>query len=265
MNFWDHLDQLRRALVWPLVALVAATCAAFALKEPLFDLLLAANSPDFVTYSLVPVAEGVHVGDGQLVPLIATSLTSQFMMHLRVSLFAGLVVTLPLLFYKLFRYAAPGLYPNERRYTARVAVFSFIAFFAGVAVGYFVIFPYSLRFLAGYSVSAQVVGMITLESYMATLMTLSVLMGVCFELPVASWLLARIGVLRAALLCRYRRHAIVGILVLAAVITPTTDAVTLLLAAAPIVLLYELSVLIVRLSARRRVQGLDLAAPAPER
>ncbi len=257
MTFWDHIDELRKALVHPLIALALAAVAAFALKEPLFRILLAPNSPGFVTYGIVPASGAADAGPQAA--LINTELTAQLTMHMKVSFFAGLALTLPFFFYRLFRYASPGLYENERRYSARVIVCSFAAFFAGILVNYFVIFPFSLRFLAHYQVSPEVVNMITLDSYMGTLITLSILMGLCFELPVVSWLLARLGLLRAAFLGRYRRHAVVTILTLAAVITPTTDIFTLLLVCVPIVLLYELSVLVVRIT-ERRAQALTAAA-----
>ncbi|MCD8185834.1 MAG: twin-arginine translocase subunit TatC [Rikenellaceae bacterium] len=255
MTFWDHIDELRKALFYPFLVFLGLTVAAFVLKEPVFDLVLAPNSPDFITYRFAPGSQEV---EAVVLNLISTELTAQFMMHMKVSFYAGLLLTLPLLFYKLFRYAAPGLYENEKRYSSRVIFFSFLAFFSGILVNYFVIFPFSLRFLAGYQVSAEVVNMITLNSYMGTLITLSLLMGVCFELPVLSWLLSRLGLLKAAFLKKYRRHAVVIILIVAAVITQTTDIFTLLLVSLPIMLLYELSILIARFTERNH------AAPAQE-
>lgn len=259
MTFWDHIDELRKTLVLPLIVLAVVTAVAFMLKDQLFAIVLAANSPDFVTYGVMPGAETAADAPAQLVRLVSTELTAQFMMHMKVSFYVGLMLTIPFFFYKLFRYASPGLYRKERRYSARILVFSFIAFLVGVVVNYFVIFPFSLRFLAAYSVSPQVGNMITLDSYVGMLMTLSLLMGLCFELPVMSWLLSRLGILKAAMLRKYRRHAVIAILVVSAVITPTTDIFTLLLVSMPILLLYELSILIARVTERRLRVGATVA------
>ena len=257
MTFWDHIDELRKALVQPLIVLALLTIAAFALKEPVFRIVLAANSPEFATYGLA--GGGNDDAAPYMVNLVSTELPAQFLMHMKVSFYVGLILTLPFFFYKLFRYVSPGLYAKEKHYSARVIVFSFVAFFTGVVVNYFVIFPFSLRFLASYQVSPEVSNMITLNSYVNTLLTLSVLIGICFELPVISWLLSRLGLLRAATLRKYRRHAVVAILIVAAVITPTTDVFTLLLVAVPIILLYELSILIARITERK----LKTEAPVP--
>lgn len=251
MTFWDHIDELRKVLTYPLIALVLLTVVAFLLKEPVFEILLAANSVDFITYGMAPGATAGAEEGGVLLSLISTELPAQFLMHMKVSFYVGLILTLPYFFYKLFRYASPGLYENEKRYSARVIVFSFVAFFTGILVNYFVIFPFSLRFLAAYQVNPQVENIITIGSYVNTLMTLSVLMGICFELPVMSWLLSKLGILKAAFLKKYRRHAIVAILIVAAIITPTTDIFTLLLVSVPILLLYELSILIAKVTERK--------------
>jgi sec-independent protein translocase protein TatC len=239
-------------LVYPLIVLVLLTVAAFLLKEPVFDILLAPNSPNFITYSIAP-GYGYSSSSGHtILNLISTELSAQFLMHMKVSFYVGLIFTLPFFFYKLFKYVSPGLYEKERRYSAQVVVFSFISFIAGIMMNYFIIFPFSLRFLAGYQVSTQVNNMISIGSYMGTLISLSIGMGVCFELPVMSWLLTKLGLLKAAFLRRYRKHAVFVILIVSAIITPTTDIFTLLLVAIPIALLYELSVIISRVSERKR-------------
>lgn len=250
MTFWDHLDDLRKALTYPFLTLLVLTVVAFLLKDQVFGIMLAANDPDFITYGLAPGGEGDSAG-GSYLNLVSTELPAQMLMHMKVSFYVGVVLTIPFFFYKLFRFASPAMYKNERTFSVKIIVSAFVAFFAGVQVNYFIIFPFSLRFLAGYQVSAQVENMITLNSYMGTLISLSLLMGLCFELPVMSWLLSKLGVLKATLLKKYRRHAIVAIVAVSAVITPTTDIFTLLLVSAPVTLLYELSILIVRVSERK--------------
>jgi len=251
MTFWDHIDELRKTLFYPFVALIVFTAVAFIFKEPIFSILLAANSPDFITYTIFGNSEIISE-TGVLVELINTELPAQLIVHLKVSLYVGLIFTLPYLIYKLFKFASPGLYDNERRYSAWILFFSFVAFFTGILVNYFVIFPFAFRFLSSYQVADQVVNMIAITSYLDTLLILSLLMGICFELPIVSLLLAKLGVLTSKFLAIYRRHAIVAIMIIAAVITPTTDIFTLLLVSVPIYLLYELSILIVKISERKK-------------
>lgn len=257
MTFWDHLDELRKSLTYPVIVLLLLTVVAFSLKEPLFDMVLAANSRNFITYQIMPGGSGEGTSE-TLVQLINTELPAQLLIHMKVSFYVALVLTIPYLFFKLFRFATPALYENERKYSGRILTFSFLSFFAGLLVNYFVIFPFSLRFLVSYQVSEQVPNFISITSYINMLMTLSILMGVCFELPVVSWILSLFGVLKASMLRQYRRHAFVGILILAAIITPTTDIFTLLLVSLPIVLLYELSILISWSTEKGRKKRMDL-------
>ena len=252
MTFWEHIDEFRKTLFYPFVALIVFTIIAFIFKDPIFAILLAPNSPDFITYTIF-ARGGEAIGkNGVLVELINTDLPAQLIVHLKVSLYVGLMFTLPYLVYKLFKFASPGLYENEKRYSAWILFFSFVAFFIGILVNYFVIFPFAFRFLSSYQVAEQVVNMITITSYLDTLLILSLLMGICFELPIVSLLLSKLGILTSSFLSKYRRHAVVGILILAAVITPTTDVFTLMLVSVPIYLLYELSILIVRISERSK-------------
>lgn len=258
MTFWDHLDELRKSLTYPVIVLLLLTLAAFLfLKDYLFDMVLAANSWDFITYRLLPPLDNVDTS-AKLVQLINTELPAQIMMHMKVSFYLALILTIPYLLFKLYRFAMPALYDNERRYSGRVLFFSFMSFFIGILVSYFIIFPVSLRFLVSFQVSEQVINMISLTSYVNTLVTLSILMGLCFELPIISWILSLFGVLKASMLQKYRKHAFVGILIVAAIITPTTDIFTLVLVSLPIILLYELSVLIAKVTEQRRNRTLEL-------
>lgn len=256
MTFWDHLDELRKVLLQPIIMVVLLGIGIFLLKEPVFDIILAPNSPDFIIYRLSDFFSPVRNGEESnvFVQLINTELTSQFLTHMKVSFYLAFVLSIPFIFYKLYQFIAPGLYKNEKRYSMLVLLFSFISFFIGLIISYFVIFPFSFRFLANYQVSGEVTNMISLSSYIATLITLSLLMGLFFELPVVSWLLAKLGIIDAGILKRYRRHAIVVILIIAAIITPTTDIFTLLLVSVPIALLYEVSIVIVKMTNKRTLQ-----------
>lgn len=239
MTFWDHLDVLRSSLIRMGVAVVVFAVAAFLMKETLFSVVLAPRSSDFVTYRLLGV-------DAFSLHLMNTGLTEQFMVHMRTALYAGLLLASPYILYELFRFVSPGLYQNERRYAVWIVGAAYVMFLVGTLVNYFVVFPLTVRFLGTYQVSPDVANMLTIQSYVDTLLGMSLVMGVVFELPVVCALLGRIGLINAQLMAGYRRHAIVAILVVAAIITPTTDVFTLFVVALPIYLLYEVSTVIVR-------------------
>lgn len=240
-SFWDHLDELRSRIIRVLLIVVVSTVVAFLLKEPLFNVVLAPRSSEFVSYRLLGVsAFSIH--------LINTGLTEQFMVHMRTSLYVGVLLASPYIIYEMFRFVSPGLYDNERRYALWIVGSAYVMFILGTLLNYFLVFPLTVRFLGTYQVSADVTNMLTLQSYIDTLISMSFLMGVLFELPVVCWLLGRIGIINAQMMGAYRRHAIVAILVLAAIVTPTTDVFTLFVVALPIWILYELSVLIVKLA-----------------
>lgn len=240
-SFWDHLDELRSRIIKMLLAVVAMSVIAFLLKEPLFRMVLAPSNGGFVTYRILGVPDFS-------INLINTGLTEQFMVHMRTSLYMGLLAASPYIIYELFCFVAPGLYAHERRYAMWLVGSSYVMFILGTLLNYFLVFPLTVRFLGTYQVSPNVTNMLTLQSYIDTLISMSFLMGVLFELPVVCWLMGRMGIINSRMMSTYRRHAIVAILVLAAIVTPTTDVFTLFVVALPIWMLYELSVLIVKTS-----------------
>ena len=162
----------------------------------------------------------------------------------------GVLCASPYILYQLFRFVSPALYANERKYVVRVVGYGYIMFMVGVLISYFLIFPLTFRFLGTYQVSDQVENMISLQSYISTLLMMSLAMGIVFEIPILSWLFAKLGFISADFMRRYRRHAVVIILVVAAIITPTSDVFTLLLVSLPMWLLYEVSIWIVKRSVR---------------
>lgn len=239
MTFWDHLDVLRGSIIRVLVASVVMGVAVFFMKDYLFDLVLWPRDSDFPTYRLLG-AEPFQL------KLVNTELTEQFMIHMKVSLITGLLVASPYVIYVLFRFISPALYDNERRASYRLVGAAYLMFMVGIVVNYFLIFPLTVRFLGTYSVSSEVETLLTLSSYVDTLMLMSLVFGIVFEIPVIAWLLARFGMLKASWMSEYRRHAIVAILIAAAIITPTADIMTLIVVSLPIWLLYEVSIWIVR-------------------
>ena len=241
MTFWDHLDELRGVIVRALVVTMLAAAVAFVMKDELFAVVLAPRTSDFITYRLMGVEPfSIH--------LMNTGLTEQFMIHLKTAMYAGVLVASPYIIYMLFGFIAPALYDNERRYATLLCTSGYLMFMLGTALNYLLIFPLTLKFLGTYQVSEDVANMLTLQSYMDTLLMMNIVMGIVFELPVVSWLLGRMGLINARMMQSLRRHAIVAILIVAAIITPTTDAFTLFVVALPIWLLYELSILILKLN-----------------
>ena len=245
LTFWDHLDVLRSSLIRMAVAVAVLAVAAFVLKEQLFSVVLAPRSSDFVTYRLLGVTP-FHLH------LMNTGLTEQFMIHMRTALYAGLLAASPYVLYELFRFVSPGLYQNERRYAGWIVGAAYVMFLVGTLVNYFVVFPLTVRFLGTYQVSPDVANMLTLQSYVDTLLGMSLVMGVVFELPVVCGLMGCMGLLTDQWMNDYRRHAVVAILVVAAIITPTTDVFTLFVVALPIYLLYEVSIWIVRITKQNK-------------
>ena len=238
-SFWDHLEDLRGSLIRIVVAIVLFSTLAFCFKDLLFKIVLAPKDSSFFMYKLF--------GGGDFtIRLMNIGLTEQFMIHLKTAFAFGILMASPYIIKVLFDFIRPALYEKERQHSTGIVVSSYVMFLIGVAVNYLFIFPLTVRFLGTYQVSEQVSNMLTLQSYMDTLLMMSIVFGIIFEIPIVSWLLARFGLLKAEYMTRYRRHAIVAILVIAAIITPTGDAFTLLIVSLPIWLLYELSVVIVK-------------------
>jgi sec-independent protein translocase protein TatC len=224
-----------------LLVIMLVAIVAFVMKDELFTVVLAPRTSDFITYRLMGVEPfEIH--------LMNTGLTEQFMVHLKTAVYAGVLVASPYIIYLLFGFVAPALYDKERHFATLLCVSGYLMFMLGTALNYLLIFPLTLKFLGTYQVSEDVANMLTLQSYMDTLLMMNLVMGIVFELPVVSWLLGRMGVINAQMMQAMRRHAVVAILILAAIITPTTDAFTLFVVALPIWLLYELSIVIVRMT-----------------
>ena len=246
MGFWDHVEALRGTLLRCVAALAVAAIAAFAVMPWVFDnVVLAPCRSDFATYRLMDLLSGngaaVTAQPRMQVELININLTSQFMIHMWSSLWLALLLTAPLLLWEVWRFVAPALYANERRGVAAATAMGAVMFYLGVAMAYFVAFPLTMRFLADYRLSSAVPNVVSLDSYVDMFSGLCMWMGVVFELPVVAWLLGRLGLLTRRVFTRYRRHAIVALLVLAAFITPTGDAMTLAVVFVPLYLLWEAS------------------------
>lgn len=256
-TFWEHLDDLRKVIFRIVVVLFVLVVALFFFKNELFTIVLAPTHDDFLFYRLLQhLSESLQMPslcpDKFDVTLINTELTGQFMAHLRVSFYAAIIVGMPYFIYLIFSFIRPALYDSERRKILKTLIIGQVLFLIGIALSYFIIFPLSFRFLALYEVDEMVSNMTNLNSYIDTMVMLTVMMGIMFELPLVSMLLAKLGFISSSMMTKYRRHAILAILVVSAILTPTTDAFTLLLVGLPIYVLYEVSIWVVRHCAVRR-------------
>ncbi len=252
MTFWDHLDALRGVLIKAIVVFAAIAAALFAFMPEIFNsVILGPCRPGFPTYRALAKIAALWPGafDAPMtdftVELVNYQLASQFFIHMSMTCWLSLVLSFPVIIYLFWTFIKPGLYPRERRGATSAFLFGVVMFYLGVAVGYFLVFPLTVRFLADYQLSSMVPNVISLDSYTDTFVTIVFLMGVVFELPLLAWLLGRMGLLTRGFFAVYRRHAIVALLILAAVITPTGDPFTLFAVFIPIYLLWEFSATLV--------------------
>ncbi len=249
LTFGGHLEVFRQMVFRILGVVVIIAVVVFCMKDTTWRLLLAPSEWDFCTYRWIERLAGMMGMDFRFeefhVQMIATDLSSQFMTHITTAVYLGLLGASPYILLELFRFISPALYDNERKYSVQVAVVIYALFIIGVLMSYFVLFPISFRFLGTYSVSARVVSNITLDSYVTTFVTLTLLMGVVFQLPVIAFFLGKMGFITAEMLAEYRKHALIVIMLVAAIITPP-DLMTLVLVTVPLYLLYEVSICILK-------------------
>ena len=249
LSFGDHLEVLRRMLFRIIAVAGVIAVVVFCFKETTFSMLLAPSEWDFVTYRAIEQLLQAMGFDFHFEPyhvqLIATELQSQFMTHISTAVYLGLLAASPYIMYELFRFISPALYENERRYSVRVTLTIYVLFVMGVLLTYFVLFPISFRFLGTYSVAESVTSTITIDSYISSMLSLTLVMGAVFQLPVICFILGKLGLINSTLLARYRRHAFVLLMVIAAIITPP-DIMTLVLVSLPLYMLYEVSIWVVK-------------------
>ena len=255
LTFGEHLEVLRRMLFRIIAVVMVLAIAIFCFKDKTFELLLAPSQWDFVTYRYIEKFLH-HIGIGFQfnefhINMIATELSSQFMTHISTALYLALLGASPYILVELFRFITPALYENEKKYSVQVAVTVYLLFIVGVLMSYFILFPISFRFLGTYQVSSMVTPNITLKSYISTFTTLTLVMGLVFQLPVIAFFLGKLNVVTSGMLAHYRQYALIVIMLVAAIITPP-DLMTLVLVTIPLYLLYELSILVLRRMEKRK-------------
>lgn len=253
MSFLEHLEELRWALIRGLLGWIILTIGAFAMKNYIFGyIIFGPKRKDFFTYQILQKI-GINYQAPDF-PLVSTTLTGQFTSHLLVSVYAGFILGFPFIFWQLWQFVKPGLYPHERKATRGVTGYATFLFIIGLLFGYFVITPISLSFLVQYSVddANTVKNMFHLGDYISVVSLLTFAFGLIFEMPLIIYFLAKVGIMTPPFMRHYRRHAILVIFILSALITPTTDMITQLIVAIPMLLLYEISIMIAGRVQRRK-------------
>lgn len=249
-TFWDHLEALRWTILRSLGVLVVLVVVIFGFKDFIFDkIILPPLTSDFYTYRFMCyLAEitkfSAFCPESFQIQMINITMSGQFMMHMLSSFIIAVVIAVPYLLYEAWKFIRPALYPNEKKSVGKIFLSSSFLFYLGATISYFIIFPFTLRFLGTYQVSDVVVNQISIQSYLNTLALLVLFMGLAFELPVVIYLLSQIGLVTKSMLRKFRQYALVAILIIAALITPTTDPFTMMIVATPIYLLYEFSILV---------------------
>ena len=250
MTFWEHLDELRGTLWRVLIAILVTSIAAFVFKDVLFDdIILAPKSKTFITYrAFCKLGEWLSMPslciDPSQFQLINISLAGQFTSHMNISLVAGLILALPYVLWELWRFIKPGLSDQEVRSSRGAVTVISMLFILGVLFSYFIVAPLMINFLGGYVVSESVSNQIALTSYVSSITMMTLLMGLLFELPVLILFLTKIGVITPDYVRKYRKHVLIGILIISGIITPSPDMFSQVIVAIPLYALFELSLLL---------------------
>ena len=268
MSFFEHLEALRWHIIrTALFILVFAIVAFIYFKKFFFDgIILAPTRVDFWTYRMMcHMGNGLHSVFSFINPddfcvrafkfhLINTEMAGQFTLQLNTSIMIGLIMGIPYLLFELWRFIRPALHEKERKAASGFVFYASFLFFLGVSFGYYIVTPLSVRFFATYDVSDTITNMFDVDNYISSITWLTLLAGIVFQLPMVAYILSSLTVVTASFMRRTRRYATVLILMLAAVITPSPDAFTLLVVAAPLFLLYEFSIMVAAFVERRRAK-----------
>ena len=265
MSFFEHLNVLRGHLIRAAIAIVVFTSLAFWKWELLIDtVILGPWKKNFWTYGIMcKIGNALHLDGwcykGTEIKMITTQMAGQFNLVMNSCLTAGMVLGIPYFLYEVWRFIKPALHEKERKAAAGFVFYASGLFFIGVLFGYFVITPLSVQFLVGMNVSDVVETKIDVSSYLSTITTLTLGAGLVFELPILIYLLASLSILNAGLMRRTRRYAILIILIIAAIITPTPDMMTMSVVAVPLLFLYEVGIFVAAgVDKRREKKNKDL-------
>ena len=232
MSFLDHIEELRWRIIYSLIGILIFTIIAWIFIDPLVEIVL-----------LKP-ARDANASLQNLRPF------GQLFLYVQVAIIVGIVASLPNIFYQLWKFIAPALRKRERKYIVWIVFFSTFCFLSGIAFAYFVMLPLAMKFAAQFG-SEAIKNEFSIEEYMSIIISVMLAAGVVFELPMVSFFLSKLGILTPKFMRKYRRHAIVVILILAAILTPGADPVSQVILAVPLVLLYEISIFISKISSKK--------------
>jgi sec-independent protein translocase protein TatC len=258
MSFFDHLEALRWHLVRAAIAIVIFTAGAFYFYDFIFDtIIMGPAKPSFWTYRMLcNLGDYLH-RDGFCINkininLINTEMAGQFTLQINSSLLIGITLGFPYLLWELWRFIRPALHEKERKAASGFVFYATFLFVLGIMFGYYVITPESINFLSGYTVSAKIQNLFSIDSYISSVATLTLATGVVFELPILVYVLSSLGILTAKFMRETRRYAVVVILIVAAVVTPTPDMLTMLVVSFPLFILYEVGIMVSAVVEKRK-------------
>lgn len=252
MSFFDHIDVLRKHLLRVAAVIIVLTLGAFYFTDFIFnEIIMGPKNPDFWTYRMMCklVAAYPSIGPEFCITkidakIINTEMAGQFTLQLNSCVMVGIILGIPYLLFELWLFVKPALHENERKSASGFVIFASTLFFMGILFGYYLICPLSINFLTNFTVSPDIENTFTIDSYLSSVMTLTLGAGVIFQLPVIIYILSKLGIMTPAFMRASRRYSTVLILIVAAVVTPTADPYTMLIVAMPLFLLYELSIYI---------------------
>jgi sec-independent protein translocase protein TatC len=236
MTFLEHLEELRWRIIYSLIGIVIGTILAWIFIDYLVD------------YVLLTPAKNSGAELQNLKPF------GQLFLYFQIAIMVGFIVSIPNVFYQLWKFISPALRKQERKYILRIVIFSSFSFLIGIAFAYFVMLPLALKFAAQFG-SKSIKNQFAIDEYMSIIISVMLAAGLVFELPMVSFFLSKLGILKPSFMKKYRKHAIVIIMIAAAILTPGTDPVSQIILAVPLVLLYEISILVSKLSQKKREQN----------
>lgn len=262
MSFLEHLEELRWHIIRSVLAIMAMAVLAFIFKDFIFNtIIFKPKTPGFWTNRMFARfgdligSEAIKINQQDL-QLISIKMAGQFLTHIWTALVAGFIVASPIVFFEFWRFIKPALYENEKKHASGAVFFTSVLFTLGVLFGYYLIVPLSIHFLGSYSISGEVTNQININSYISTVVSISLASGVVFLLPIFVFFLSKVGLLTPAFMKRYRKHAYVLMLLLSAIITPP-DVFSQIMVAFPLVFLYEIGIFISKRIEKKREKELN--------
>ena len=258
MSFLEHLEELRWHIVRSVIAIITIAIVVYIFEDYVFqEIIFGPKRADFFTYRFFcSLGENMCFKPPEF-DLITKELGEQFFTSLKVSFWLGVIVAFPIVFYEVWKFIKPGLYEKEQKAASGLVAICSMLFIVGVLFGYYLISPFAIKFLAGYSVGEQAITAPTLTSYVRYMIMFTIPTGISFELPVIVYFLSKMGMLKPSFMRKYRKHSFVTILIVAAIITPP-DVLTQILIGIPIFILYEISIIIsARVNKKREAESTE--------